>query len=260
LTTRANLSRYVPSWLADEYPDSPSIGFRVLWVIARFVDAAVSVALQAGIASVGRGTPTALKYVGQARGVIRGRLDTDAQYRAKLPTWIDRWKEAGTQRRLAREIWEYLGDSRVRVVNRAGHWVTIDVDGTETETDAAWDWDSVSNPERSGFWSELWVIVYPTYDIRPGTMGDLTGVDDGFGLGHLCPRAQVDAIKLIINQFKAAHSLVRAVIWTSDSAKFDPATPASLPDGTWGQWSITTGGHCVASGRDTSTCRFWEPR
>jgi hypothetical protein len=263
MTLRARLTDFLPSWLNDGDEDK-SFGYRVLWVLTRFLDAGISAAIQGSLAAVGRGTPTALKYVGDARGVIRGRLDTDESYRAKLPTWIQRWKEAGSQRRLAREVWEYLGDSRVRVVNRAGHWVSIDIDGTTTETDASWDWDSVSNPERNDpdnpWWSDEWIIIYPTYAVRGGTFGDLTGDDDGFGLGHLCPRAQVDAIKLIIDRYKAAHSCVRAVIWTSDPDRFDPAVDASKPDGTWGQWSITSGGHCVASGRDLTTCRYWEPR
>jgi hypothetical protein len=255
----------LPSWLADKsgLPGLPSNGYRVVFTLSRFVDVGISALMQASIAAVGRGTPTALKYVGDARGVIRGRLDTDADYRKKLPTWIQRWKDAGNARRLAREVWEYLGDSRVRVVTRAGHWITIETDGTMTETDAPWDWDSVSNPERNNpaapWWSDEWIIVYPSWALRPGTFHDLTG-DDGFGLGHLAPRAQVDALKLIVDRYKAAHSCVRAIIWTLDATRFDPAVPASKPDGTWGQWSRTIGGHCVFSGRDLSTCRFWEPR
>lgn len=259
MTIRDDLKNYVPSWLADDYPASPSNGWRFLWTLARFVDVGISVALQASLAAAGRGTPTALKYVGQARGVTRGRYDTDAEYAEKLPTWIDRAKEAGSQRRLAIEIHEYLRDARVRVVNRHNHWVTVEVDGTITETDATFDWDSVTHPERATWLSDMWVIVYPTWALRPGTLGDLTGAD-GFALGHLATLQEVDAVKGIVQHYKSAHSCVRAIIWTSDATRFDPATPASQPDGTWGAWGMYSGGHYVASGRDLTVCRYWEPR
>jgi len=256
---RDAIARGGPLWLADGYPESPSIGHRIRFVIGRFVDVAISAALQGSLAAVGRGTPTALKYIGAARGITRGRLDTDDTFAAKLPTWIQRWKEAGSQRRLAREIWEYLGDARVRVINRAGRWVTIETDGTMTETDATFDWDSVSNPERSGFWSDLFVVVYPTWAFRTGTLGDLTG-DDGTGIGILAPHSEVDAVKALVLQWKAAHSCVRAIIWTSSTSRFDPTMPLSCPNGNWGQWSVIVGGHSVPSDRDLTECRYSEPR
>lgn len=256
------LAEFLPSWLNDDQPN-PSVGFRVLFGLVRFVDVGLAGALQASLDAVGRGSPSALKYVGEARGVTRGRLDTDDTYRAKLPTWIDRWKECGSQRRLALEIAEYLGDSRVRVINRAGHWITVDADGTVTETDATWDWDSISHPERSDpdnpYWSDLWVVVYPTWPVRTGTIADLVASDTR-GVGHLCPRSEVDALKRIFLTWKAGHSCVRTVIWTSDPARFDPSDPSSCPNGRWGAWGIFDGGSFIASDRDLTTCRFWEPR
>ncbi len=259
MTLRSLVSRYLPAWLSDAYPESPSYGDRWMWLTARFVDATLSVVMQGSLAAVGRGTPTALKYVGAARGVQRGRLDPDDTYRAKLPTWIDRWKEAGSQRRLAIEIAQYLGDSRVRVVNRHGHWITVEADGTITETDAPFDWDSVSHPARAASWSALWVMIWPTWDVRPGTLGDLTG-DDGHSLGHLSTPQEVEAVKGLCLDFKSGHSCVRAIIWTSDETLFDPENPASLPNGRWGAWGILDGDSYVASDRNLTTCRYWEPR
>lgn len=255
---RERMAEYVPSWLADHDPVGKSYGWRFLTALARFVDAGISAALGASLGAVGKGTPTALKYVGHARGIVRGRFDTDESYAAKFPTWIDRWREAGSQRRLAIELAEYLGDARVRVVNRAGHWVTVEADGSITETDAEWDWDSVSHPDRVAFWSDLWVVVYPAWAHRPGTLGTL-GVD-AYALGHLAPRAEIDAVKLGIRRFKAAHSCVRAVIWTSNTSLFDPTNPSSCPNGRWGAWGIYDGSSYVPSDRDLVNCRFWEPR
>lgn len=263
MALRDRLSEVLPSWLNDNGPELPSYGFRVLWTLVRFVDSALSGVLQGRLAAVGRGTPTALKYVGAARGVTRGRLDTDESYAAKLPTWIDRWKECGSQRRLAIELAEYLGDSRVRVINRAGHWVTVEADGTITETDAPWDWDSISHPERSDpdnpYWSDEWVVICPTYAVRSGTIGDLTG-DDGFGVGHLCPHRDVDEIKRICLNWKGGHSCVRAIIWTSDASRFDPSDSATCPNGRWGAWGIWDSGSFIAGDRDLVSTRYWEPR
>lgn len=262
-TLRDAMGDYVPSWLADSYPASASYGYRLLYVIGRFVDAGISAVMQGALSAAGRGSPSALKYVAQERGITRGRFDTDDTFAAKLPTWIDRWKEAGSQLRLATEIWEYLGDARVRVVNRAGHWVTIDTDGTITTADATWDWDSVSNPERNDpdnpWRSDEWVIVCPSWAFRTGTRGGLTG-DDGFSIGHLATPQEVDAVKGLCLRWKAAHSCVRAIIWTNDTALFDPTDSSTRPNGTWGMWGIYSGGHYVLGGRDLVHCRFWEPR
>jgi hypothetical protein len=264
---RGIFGRYLPSWLSDNFPSLPSYGYRLLFICATFVDSEIDRMLQGSLAKDGRGSPTALKYIGQARGVVRGRYDTDEEFFAKLRTWIDRNKERGQQRRLAREIWEYLGDdgsgaSRVRVVNRAGWWVTIDEAGDLTETQADWDWDSVSHPERSDvdepWWSDLWIVIYPSWTFRAGDLGDLTGAD-GFAIGHMAPDVEIDALKILFREWKAAHECIRCVIWTTDDTLFDPDDPMTCPDGTWGGWGGTGSGSRVASGRDYTNCRFWEP-
>jgi len=266
MTLRESLKEYLPSWLNDQQPAGPSWGWRVLSTLARYVDTTTTNVMSAALSSVGKGTPSSLKYLGWARGIVRGRYDTDQQYAAKLRTWIDRNKEAGSQLRLAKELWEYLGGvSFVRIVNRTGQWVEIDTDGTifETFESSGWDWDSISHPIRSDpsapWWSDMWIIIAPDYPLRPLTLGDLTG-DDGFGLGHLCPRHEVDAVKEIINRFKAAHSCVRAVLWTTNPDNYRPGSLGIMPDGTWGAWGMYSSGHYVASGRDLTETRYWEPR
>lgn len=224
-------------------------------------DALMDVLIQGIRASwPGVGTPTALALTGRSRGIIRGQADTNDQYATKLTQWLDRWRLAGTAETLAIALHEYLGDSpRVRVVNRAGRWLTVDTDGTITRDTAAWDWDSVSNPERSGYWSEIWVIIYPTQWAIAGNWGDGTDWGDSKdGFGHDVTQQEVDAVTGLLAQWKSAHTKVRTVIWTSDGTLFDPATPASLPDGTWGQWGNTDSGTRISS-RNTTTCRYWEP-
>jgi hypothetical protein len=134
--------------------------------------------------------------------------------------------------------------------------VTVETDGTITQDEITWDWDSVSNPERSGFWSEMWVIIYPTPFAIAGNWGIGTWGDAPLGFGHDVDRQSVDAVKGILAQWKSAHSMVRAVIWTSNATLFNPADPPSLPNGNWGMWSDGTG---QPSDRRLTDCRYWEP-
>ncbi len=254
-----------PKWLSDRYPTALTVGYRLIWSMVAALDVGAEVLSQGLNARFpGVGTPTALSLIGRSRGLIRGQNESNEDYVARLLRWLDVHPEAGWDERVARVVHEYLeAHPRVRVVDRAGQWTTVDTDGTVTRTVAAWDWDSVSHPERSDpdepWWSDLWVIVYSPFPARAGTLGDMTG-DDGYALGHMVASPDVQNLKGLFAQWKAAHSRIRAVIWTTDATKFDPATPSSLPDGTWGAWSRNVAGVQVPSNRDTTVCRYWEPR
>lgn len=271
MTASANLrdlvNRFVPTWLADHEPEKPSYGFRFLWTMVLLVDGALEIMAQGSLAAVGKATPTAFPWVGQARGLIQHQDESDEDYGVRLGTWIDRARENGSSYRLPLAIHDYLrSHPRIRVFKRNGDCLTVDTDRAVTlDAGTAWDWDSVSHPERSDWWSDIWIVVYTTsgsptqWPVRPGGLEDLTG-EDGLSLGHLATNREVDDIKGLVQLCKAAHTCVRAIIWTSDATAFDPGAPASMPDGTWGAWSINVGGSQVISGRDMTTCRFWEPR
>ncbi len=255
------LRKLVPWWLSDRRRQSGRwVGYRYLWAICASVDVHIEAALQALRAPwPGIGTPTALSLTGRSRGILRGESDTDAQYAVKLNKWFDKWRGAGSQRQLAIELHEYLGNApRVRVINRAGHWVTCNADGTITTNDATWNWDGTSNPERAGFWSELFVVVYPTAWANTGTWGAgrLWGARDS-GLGHQVTRTPYDAVRAILAQWKGAHTSIRCVIFTSAATLFNPLDAATCPNGTWGEYGTT--GASRTSSRNTTTCRFWEP-
>jgi hypothetical protein len=222
----------------------------------------------------GAGTPTALPSIGRSRGIIRGQGETDASYASRLRGWLDRWRLAGSAEGIARALHEYLGNHpRVRVIQRSRDdvgllswdtlWVTVGEDGTITREIAPWNWDGTSHPERNpAFWSDLWIVIYPTQWAHAptwGAVGDTWG-DDGYGLGHDVSREEYDAVLGQIAQWKAAHTRVRAVVWTSDGSLFDPDVPSSGPDGTWGAWGGTGSGPRTASGREMTSCRYWEPR
>lgn len=263
----------LPTWLSDHSP-KPSYGFRLLWTLALLVDGFLEVAMQGSLAGHGRGTSTALEWVGEARGMIRNQDESDEDYGRRLGTWVDRARENGSPYRLAVAIHEYLRTHpRVRAFQRNGDWITVDTDGTiTTGHDDDWDWDSVSHPERNTvdapWWSDVFIIVYTRQNVgdpigqwehRPGTIGDLTG-DLTYAIGHLANNRERDDLKRLVQLSKAAHTCIRAIVWTSDPELFVPGDPASMPDGTWGSWGINVGGSQVPSGRIFSTCRFWEPR
>lgn len=278
---RDYLHRYLPSWLADGYPDSPSFGFRLVWTLGLMADVALEVILQGSLAAVGKMTPTALPYIGQARGLVRNQEETDEEYATRLATWVDRAKENGSSYRLPLAIHDYLSSHpRVRVFRRPrldgdllvvapGYCTTIETDRSiETVEESDFDWDSISHPERATYWSDLFIVVYTRAEVgdpiaqwaqRSGTLDDLTG-DDGFSIGHLCTPKEVDDLKGLVLLCKSAHTCIRAVIWTSDPELFVPGDPDSMPNGKWGDWGFYDDGAYVASDRNLTTCRYWEPR
>jgi hypothetical protein len=262
LRLRDALKLISPWWLSDRRESGKTAGYRFNWSVVSALDTQLEGLLQGMYAAwPGAGTPTALPYIGRARGVVRGMADTNEEYAAKLRGWLKRAEALGSQYGIARELQDYVaGHPRVRVVNRHGHWLTLNADGTIERAQAAWDWDSVSNPERAGYWSDQWAIVYTSAWPYSGTWGDgrTWGGRDG-SIGHLVGHTDREALHNLLATAKSAHSKIRAVIWTTDPALFDPAVPLSCPDGTWGQWSLPGSSPRVAGGRIRTTCRYWEP-
>lgn len=256
----------VPVWL-----QTPN-GVKYLTPLIAFFDVAHDVFRQGMHASLpGLGTPTALDVIGRMRAMIRGDGESADSYAARLPEWRDRARTWGSQYAIARALHEYVsGNPKVRIVNRNGVMVTCDVDGSMTVEDVTWDWDSLSNPERNDpdapWWAELWIVIYapPWAKTGPAINSPGSAPNAGpYGIGQVVPRLPVDVVKREIEQYKSDHSFVRCVIWAYDSTLFDPSTPATMPDGTWGQWSYPTGQsstnvHRLRSNRSL-TCRYWEP-
>lgn len=272
---RDGLKAIVPNWLANR--PGLNIGFKFLYVIALMGDVMLEVALQGVRASwPGRGTNTALALVGQGRGILRGESETNRSYAARLRAWLTTWENAGSAEVLAQQIQAYLANTPiVRVVDRSGNWVTANADGTTTfQVDTTWNWDGVSNPERAGWWSDLWIIVTPSeWPVYAGGLEDPAfeaawGTTTGFGLGHEVPRAAVDAILGLVHAWKGAHTWVEAIIFSSNPALFQPGHLGVVgnPDGTWGKWSKNVQGvqtpartTVIEASIGGGTVRYWEP-
>ncbi len=274
---RHALKSIVPNWLADL--PGLNVGFAILFIIALCADILVDVMMQGLFASwPGKGDPSALAYIGRARGLIRGIGESDDAYALRLQQWLDIWPESGSPATLGKLIQGYLGGNLVvRVIGRRGDFTTINADGTvTTDTDTTWNSDeteypirAINPPTQAGYWSDYWVIVY--LDNRWGTYADFNdaawlanwGTYNGGGIGHEVPRGIRDDINSIVAVFKGAHTWVEYIALTTDTALFVPGSLGSTyPDGYWGRWSRYVAGkqvpaRALASGG--GTIRYWVP-
>lgn len=262
--TRRNLrdwlGNYVPSWLADNYPESPSYGWRFLWTIALLVDVQLDMLIEATLTAVGRGSTTALDTIGQARGLMRWQDETDAAYALRLRTWVAEAKQAGSMLAIAKQLYGYLRSKpdQIVIINRAGLALRLQGGNAVSYDTTTWDWDSVSHPERAGYWSELWILVYTTTQ-WPITGSIETPLGGGFslgsslGIGHAVTREESDAIRALVAQWKAAHTYVRAIVWCDDFGMV--INEGAMTNGAWGAWSDGNG---APSDRDLTHCRYWE--
>ncbi len=246
----------VPIWMTR------AVGAKFLVSMIMLADAGAKALLEALYARFpGVGTPTALPYIGRDRGMIRGMSDTDLTFGARLIQWLDRWRIAGSQLAICIAVQEYCsGSPKVKVVNRTGRMTTLNSDGSSSFADVTWNWDSLSHPQRAGFWSEIWIIVYTPPWAISGPLNTNTPAD--CGIGQLCPRVDVDALRGLFTTWKSAHTFIRGVLWAYDATLFDPSSPSTMPDGTWGSWGYGRS-HRQLSGRglleQSNKLRTWEP-
>ncbi len=264
------LRRVVPKWLSERILAGFVVAFRFLYVMVSRLDAGTEILLQLTNARYpGIGTPTALALIGASRGLIRGIGETNAQYAAYLNQWRALQADKGGMRSLAKAIAHYCGNVKVVVVNRGGTVVTVAATTGAVTTQHAgdyavpWNWDGVSNPEKAGHWSELWVLVFSPPWAKRGAWGDvgLKWGADALGFGHLSNHVDHDAIRLLVAEWKRASSRVNCVVFVYAAALFDFTTPAYMPDGTFGKWSRPSASNPKERvGSRFTDCRYWHPQ
>lgn len=252
MSFRGSLSKIIPNWLSNRR--KLQVGFKILYAIATVCDVLLDMMVWGVRAPLpGVGTYSALPLIGQMRGVVRGLVETDPQYAASLNRWLQIWEDAGSDEILCQEIQRFLGNSpTVRVISRSGLFTTIAPNGVITQTvDTAWDWDSKSNPERANWWSDIWIVVYPTRPEWIPFLGFLDpnwiaawGITTQGGIGFAMPRRAVDGIYQITSSLKAAHCWIESIIFCTDNTLFVPHSLGSLgnPDGWWGKWGKQASG------------------
>lgn len=267
---RHALKSLVPNWMADN-PNGLNVLFAVLFAIALMGDLLIE-AITEGVFAAwpGAGTETALALIGRSRGFIRGVGETAEAYATRLRAWLDIWPEAGSDELLGRLIQGYLGGNPVvRVVDRRGHFTTINADQSVTvANDSSWNFDATENPERLPWWSDIWVIVYidnrwPVYTNLSDPAWLAAWGTANTGTGHQVPSSIPNDIAHIISVFKGAHSYLEAIVFTTDNALFIPgALGSTFPNGRWGNWSRIVGGVEIPARATTSpggVIRYWIP-
>jgi hypothetical protein len=175
---RNMLNSIVPNWLANRPPFNT--GFKILYAIALAFDVLVEIMLQGLYAAMpGKGTPTALGVIGQGRGILQGLTEANSDFATRLRNWLAYWFNAGSGEILAEMLRRFLpGNPQVTIWDRSGNYAISWPNGsTSFGKDTNWNWDGVSNPERSGWWSDIWIAVYPdpwvTWEVGGG--GGATG-------------------------------------------------------------------------------------
>jgi hypothetical protein len=254
-TFRSSLRSAVPKWLLDL--PGMLVGFQFLYTMVGLFDRGVQALLEGTRASMpGSDSRTDnLELVGQSRMRLQGESETDAHFiEVTLFNWLSDLRQLGGEIGVAKELNRWIGGNpMVRVISRSGLYTTcVSVDGVQTVSQvlSTWNWDSVSNPERqsrtpgSAGYFDYWIVVYaPTnanYVATTGHWGDgqdhAPGTTQGIGL-TITPQ-EIQTIRGLLRTWLGAQVTPRTLIWSYDSAAFDPATPARSgnPDGTWGRW------------------------
>lgn len=276
---RNALGSIVPNWLANRA--GLNVGYTFLYAIALVGDCLLEAAWEGFQDALGIGDPSALPYIGQSRSLLQGPLEPNAAFVVRLTQWLKTARTLGSRATMAAQIQAFLTPASgplptIRIVDRSGNWVSIDPSGNVTfTTDTAWNWDSVSNPERANFWSDMWIIVAPSQFATYANTSDAAWVagwgnysGTALGWGHQVPRQYVDGILKIVGATKAAHTWIVAILWTSNAALLTPGSLglAGNPDGTWGTWSknvrqvqVPARTTAIPGGSGGGTLRIWEP-
>jgi hypothetical protein len=244
---RAAIKKLSPPWLSGKW------GYRLNYTGGLMVDA-IAEWLRVGIIQrmpVSCGSE-AIPHIGRDRRIVRGRAETEAQYRERLRLALPTWKLAGNAPTLLKQLYAYLTPTayRIRYVangadaagNHFADWWTIEGDEELTYTRVIspnnWNWDNTWDQVR------FWLIIYgPVF--TPWRWGEIA--DGGSGLewgqgqswGFLEDGSVLQDILTVVNQWKCAGSHAwgdGGLIVTTDDTFLDLANPpgSNMPDGTWG--------------------------
>jgi hypothetical protein len=192
----------------------------------------------------------ALPHIGRDRGIVRGFAEPRESYEVRLRSWIYDRKRKGNPYTLMRQLAGYLTPhaTKIRIVNNRGAWYTRNADGTtEYHLSSGWDWDG-----HTDYWARFWVVIYPgeALWLEEGSWDNGALWGDGGVWGSSITYEQAQTLRLLVNEWRAAHSSCPAIILAFDPTSFDPtSTPL---DGLWGNYSKNVAGVQVASRLDSA--------
>lgn len=190
-----------------------------------------------------------LTVIGADRGIRRYPGEPADSYRTRLAQWRQIKRHAGSHYGEMINIQPiFLPGAlpRLRIVHQDGNaasatWHTLNPDGTYEYFRAIpsnWNWDDIP-----AWWSRFWLIIDVSGLPTNGALwDDGTTWDDGATVwdGYLNSTIR-DNLIAMINDTKAAHSVLWGIILATDPASFDPASVAvtdpdgftTLPAGNW---------------------------
>lgn len=237
----------------------------------------------------------ALPYIGRNVSIRQGLLESDFAYASRLRAQADEWARSATPFELLNQLAAILSPSPpvLRLVNGSGTWWDRDQQGaliqytakgtgvsyrpSDGSTTAVatlaepWDWDSGANPLPFGFGDDqrFWVIIYaPCNGIYlsgiSGLIGDGRTIGMGKGgpdaatIGTVAPSKEVELIRIIVQEWRAAGLRCSHIIIAFDTPinVFNPdGTSPDYPDGTWGWPDKVVGGNMVPA--RPSYARYW---
>lgn len=183
-----------------------------------------------------RAGESALKVLGDDRGILRGRTELKAHYAQRLIRFRNPYghRVRGNAWALLEQVSEYFGGIKCGVVDFKGNYHERSITGVETKTTIAWNWDGTpSTPVKARFWLILWLPV--TVAPLP-LIGDPLLWEDAIGT----PGYVIGQSGIYPDDVVAIQKLFRGRAWKPHGAKPMYAIVGSAaadlfpaPDGTW---------------------------
>lgn len=260
-TFRDTILRLSPPWLVDE------VGSRFLYSMGVQLDALGDRLVEGMKGShpdfAALFLQEALPLIGRDRRISRGLDEGPVPYAARLLRFLEDWPIAGNAYAIMAQLRGYLSGHAVkmRVVNQAGAWRTLNSDGSveyHRANPTNWNWDG-----NASAWSRFWVVIYPPSSLwlpgptwgSPSLWGGAWGTS-GYTWGSTATPDQVASVRNIISEWKSAASVCERIIVAFDPDSFDPtSSPGTpMPDGTWGSHSVASPSRARSR---LASARYW---
>ena len=237
---RQILVSITPTWLVNN-PQARNL-FSFLYEVAVLGDALREIAWEGQLAAYpGVGTPDAFPYIAQSRGLTQGANEPNAAFALRCIFYRAAWKKSGAAIGLALELQPLLfnqgsisGFPIIRIVDRAGHAVTLDASQNITFANISWSWDNlggwvetqVYSPQTvAGWWSDIWILIQDPYT-HYTSFADAAWLaawnTNDQAVDSRVLQSVVQSVFGVVSNFKGGHNYVRAIIWTASPTTFTP--------------------------------------
>jgi len=227
LTHRDTLAKLMPRWLSRGV--AQGLGYALAIQLDALTDGLV-----AGIRRRWPGldgSEDALGIIGQARKIRRGPAEPASTYAVRLRSWLDAHRTRGGPYALLAQVHAYwVGTFDVSLIYADGTRFDLATSGDVTRTPAVSPW-------APGPWPRWWLIYdWPDAVVTDGLWGDPGVWGDGYVWGAQLTAAQVADLRLIPEEWNAAHTNGTLVLRSGSGDLW------GWPGGAWGDpgvWGTT---------------------